>query len=118
MLAGDAVGAARRGGEKDHAAQLLQLQAPQLSGQPNGGAVTLSWTHSGGADGFLVGRGVRLSGVWRYSAVAVLDAGARSFVDQPTAAGEYTYVIVAYKSDDDVHMISDPSNNFDALIGQ
>lgn len=69
---------------------------PVLSGSVSSGTVNLSWTHSGGADGFQIERGVKSKGSTNWSVIASVAGNVASFQDQP-GNGTFRYRVRAFR---------------------
>ena len=76
------------------------LARPGLAGvTAEGGAVTLTWTPTEGADGFFV---YRRTGAGAWEQVGQTDGGAGSYLDEGVkAGGQYTYTVVPVRWEGD-----------------
>ena len=72
------------------------FDAPVLSGSASGNTVNLSWTHSGGADGFSIERGVKSKGSTNWSVIASVAGNVNSFQNQP-GKGTFRYRVRAFR---------------------
>jgi PKD repeat protein len=69
---------------------------PVLSGSVSGTTVNLSWSHSGGASGFQIERGVKSKGSTNWTLIASVAGNVTSFQNQP-GKGTFRYRVRAFR---------------------